>query len=165
MKTKALVVAAAAAAGMFTGAVDAAPLWTVTTQGIISSGFDTTGVFGVARRDLAGLAYTQTVIANVDPSRYHFHYQSPTENNLYGTDETPAFTVIDSVDGHTVSYEVTRHHEQQHYLIKAAALGGQDAISTGGFGWDQSDDNYLEFFAYAFTDSAADSFIPTLDFG
>lgn len=165
MKLNAFVVAAVAAAGMFTGTVHAAPLWTVTTQGLISSGFDTTGVFGVAKRDLAGLAYTQTIIANVDPSRYHLHYQSATENNLYGTDETPAFTLIDSVDGHTVRYEVTRHQEQQHYLVRAALTGGQDAVSTGGFGWDATDDNYLEAFAYASTESAADSFVPTLDFG
>ncbi|WP_449405903.1 hypothetical protein [Massilia phosphatilytica] len=95
MKPYAFVVAAVAAAGMFASAAQASPLWTVTTQGIIPGGFDDTGVFGVRKRDLAGLASTQTVIANVDRSKYDGGYQNATENNIFGKDETPAFTVIE----------------------------------------------------------------------
>ncbi|WP_449405902.1 PEP-CTERM sorting domain-containing protein [Massilia phosphatilytica] len=68
------------------------------------------------------------------------------------------------MDGHTVSYEVTRHQGQQHYLARAALLGGEDEVCTSGFGWDDADANYVEAFAYVYTYVAADSFVPTLDF-
>lgn len=164
MKLKPIVIAACVAAGMSVGAAQAAPIWTVTAQGIITSGIDYTGVFGVAGRDLAGLAFTQTFIANVDRTQYNGGYQNATENILYGNTETPAFTVIDTVDSHTVTYDITQPLGQEHDLVMAALQGGTDAVITSGFGYDASGKNYLAAFAFLSTSSALDSFVPTLDF-
>jgi hypothetical protein len=163
MKPNSFVVAVVAVAGMVSNAAQGIPLWTITTQGRISEGFDHTGVFGVPKRDLAGLEYTQTLIANVDRSKYN-GYQNATENNLYGREGIPAFAVIDAVAGRTVRYDITRDMGQQHYLSMAALLGGEDQVYTNGFGWDDTRDNYVGAFAYVYTSVAADSFVPTLDF-
>lgn len=160
-----IIIAAVVATGLPATAVQASPFWTMTTQGIITSGIDYTGVFGVAHRDLAGLAFTQTFIADVDRTKYHGGFQNATENDIFGNTETPAFTLIDSVDGHTVSYAITRPLTQEHYLAAAALLGGTDQVYTTGGGYDAANENFVGAFAYAYTSSAADSFVPAPDFG
>jgi hypothetical protein len=165
MKLKSIVVAAIAVAGISAGAARAAPIWTVTAQGIITGGIDYTGVFGVARRDLAGLAFTQTFVANVDRTQYNGGHQNATENIIFGTTETPAFTVTDTVDGHTVTYAITQPLNQQHLLVDAVSQGGADELIASGAGYDASGENYLGAFAFVSTSSAPDGFVPSPDFG
>jgi len=84
--------------------------WTVTTTGIIGSGTDTTGVFGLAGQNLSGLSFTQSVTASVDPAQwsgYTVDNFDPARNKAVLLDGTgPAFTDTVTVNGKSVTFSM-----------------------------------------------------------
>ena len=77
--------------------------WTYTISGTISSGTDSIGIFGAAGANLAGLAYSQSII--VDPGQYAHQITNSLLTEGYGTLPTGS-TAIDTVtvNGVTQSY-------------------------------------------------------------
>lgn len=86
-----------------TSTANAAP-WTFTSQGTISSGYDTTGVFGSTNTDLTGKTFTQSI--TLDPTAYiDYAYSDVYINESYGSLGSSA-TATDTVtvDGVTQTF-------------------------------------------------------------
>ena len=129
--------------------------WTFTTSGLITSGFDNTGIFGIANEDLTGLAYTQTL--TIDPNQYEYQYTNP--YNHYGNGSLVAGTATETVtvNGLTQSYllDLTQSNSGQFSLINQLTqglVGGVDqayqnqvGVTTDG----QSFISYMNVYSYA----------------
>jgi PEP-CTERM motif len=82
-----------------------AQAWTFTTSGLITSGYDSTGVFGTANQDLTGLAYTQSL--TLDPALYDTQYTGAYMQGGYFSSSlavTGTATDTVTVNGQTHSY-------------------------------------------------------------
>jgi hypothetical protein len=140
--------------------VQAAPTWTVTATGTISEGYETTGFFGAAGRDLTGVKYTQSFTASIDPSMYVDYRSGP---NYVGVNGIVATPVKVTVDGVTISLMPTGDFYSQEYVAKGLEVGGVtlDQIDS----YENSAPNSTDFFK-ARNDlvSYRKKFVPTLDF-
>src|SRR5689334_7194447 len=140
MKLKSIFAIAVLAAGAFAGSAQALPTWTVTTQGTISDGFDTSGVFGVAGRDLTGLSYTQTITASVDPSQYGNMFSGPGFVDISGSGG-PGFTDTLTVNGQTVTFIIGQSYYAEQFLSDGASTNQYpyyDKVSTFQQGYDSA---------------------------
>jgi hypothetical protein len=138
--------------GLYTGQAQALVF---TTNGIITSGFDATGVFGTANVDLTGLAYTQTF--ELDPTQYVEQMTNP--NRHWGKGSLVAGTATETitVNGLTQSYllDLTQSNSGQFALVNELTqglVGGVDqayqnqvGVTTNG----QSFFSYMNVYSYA----------------
>ena len=135
--------------------------WTFTTSGLITSGFDNTGIFGIANEDLTGLAYTQTL--TIDPNQYEYQYTNP--YNHYGNGSLVAGTATETVtvNGLKQSYllDLTQTNYGQAVLYNALTQGlvfgvvGRDSASQEQGGYTRDGQH---FFSLAYVDSYANPF-------
>lgn len=168
MTPKSILALAVAAACAPAGSAVASPGWSVTMAGTIYNGYDVAGLFGNANQSLNGLAYTQTITASVDPSQYA---QIFTQNGnfiaLEGNVGLPSFTDTVTVNGHSVSYDVTQPLFEEQLIEDGISTGTDelDQIYTNDDGYDGTHSNYVYAFNFADARHPADAFVPTLDFG
>jgi hypothetical protein len=115
---------------LYTGLAQA---WTFTTSGLITSGYDSTGVFGTANQDLTGLAYTQSL--TLDPAQYIYQYTDA--YTQYGDGNLLAGTATDTVtvNGLTHSYlfDLTQSNWGEAYLSNGLTQGG-----GSGYNYDEA---------------------------
>lgn len=164
MLFKALVFSALLALGSLSSNVHAAEItWTVTMNGRINNGYDTTGVFGSVGRDLTGLSYTQSITISTDVQQWGSNYSSDYMNAVAGGG--PGFTDTVTVDGYSVTFVVTTDVSGQQMIINDLSQGSPhaspDHIVSAGYGNTPTGDR-LETYNSAF--SFATAFIPTLNF-
>jgi hypothetical protein len=163
MKLTSILACAIVAAGSLAGVAHATPTWTLTTTGTIGSGTDTSGVFGTANADLTGLNYTKTTTVSVDPAQYPNEQIGSDSHNLNGNGGVPAFTTTVTVNGTTVSFNVTNPSYQEHALTNgySATTNSNDDIYSDAEGSDFSGNNI-----YTFSELYSDSvdFLPSFDF-
>lgn len=165
MKLQSIFAVAVVAACSFAGSAQASLLWTVSATGTISSGTDYSGVFGAANKNLSGLAYTETIKASTDPTNYAFVGNSASQSSLYGSIHLPAFTDTVTVNGHTVTFNLT-NPSFEYQLIRDSVskhLSGYDEIYTNDRGYDAAG-NRVWAVIEAYTNSASSPFVPSLDF-
>lgn len=126
-----------------------------TTNGIITSGFDATGVFGTANVDLTGLSYTQSF--TLDPAQYAEQITNSVQH--YGQGRLVAGTATETVtvNGLTQSYllDLTQSNsgevEFQNQLTQGLVGGADQAyynqvgVTTDG----QSFFGYMSVYSYA----------------
>jgi len=127
-----------------------AQAWVFTTSGTISSGYDSSGVFGTAGADLTGLSYTQAI--TVDPAQYAIQVSTGTGQS--GSDTLPiSGTATDTVtvNGVTQSYifDLTQTNFGQsiltNYLTQASIAYDQayqyqrGATANGQYIWASGD--------------------------
>jgi hypothetical protein len=108
-----------------------AQTWTVTTTGQISTGYDTSGIFGTANADLAGMTYTQTITASIDPAQWSATAAGADYIDLYGSG--PLFTDTVTVGGHSVTYTAITLNGQQDLVDGVSTNGprsGYDSVSS-----------------------------------
>lgn len=105
---------------LYTGLAQA---WTFTTSGLITSGYDSTGVFGTANQDLTGLAYTQSL--TLDPAQYIYQYTDAYTQYGYGNLLAGTATDTVTVNGLTHSYlfDLTQSNWGQVYLHNGLTQG------------------------------------------
>lgn len=96
-------VAITLSASLLSGSAAAAP-WTFTTTGVISYGYDYSGVFGVQTGNLAGQAFSLSTI--VDPTLYSYKYASTNYQYGYGS-QTGAVIQKVTIGNVTKTYELT----------------------------------------------------------
>jgi len=143
----------------------ASQTWTVTTQGQITSGLDTTGVFGSIGQNLAGLSYTQSITASIDPAQWQNSYNNGWLTYMAGSG--PAFTDTITVNGHTVNFILSTIGGAQ-LLANGASQGNvnypnsYDEVYTDQYGHTASG-GFFEGGQFAFSSTTA--FVPTLNFG
>jgi hypothetical protein len=160
MRSKSLFAVCLLAASAIAFNAQAAPTWTVTATGTIFEGFDTSGVFGVAGRNLIGSKYTQTFTASIDPSQYVDKSAGSTYVALNGPIPTP---VRVTVDGVTVNLVPTGAFYSQEYLAKRLAVA--DVTLDEIYSYANSSSGNGDFFeAYNNLVSYSKYFVPTLDF-
>jgi hypothetical protein len=141
--------------GLSTGLAQA---WVFTTNGIITSGYDSTGVFGTANQDLTGLAYTQTF--TLDPAQFEAQYTDSYQQQGWGT--LLAGTAMDTVtvNGLTHSYlfDLTQAHSGMASLSNYVSQGLRG--NTHGY-YDEAfqslngttiDGQYISAYGYAASD-------------
>lgn len=114
MKTTSMFAGLLVAASAFATGAQAAPTWTVTMTGTIQEGYDSTGVFGTAGQDLAGLAYKQTITASVDPSQYGESYQDGWLHFMRYSSAPITDTV--TINGRTLSFQITNVQFEEQLL-------------------------------------------------
>ena len=124
--------------GLYTGQAQALVF---TTNGIITSGFDATGVFGAANVDLTGVAYTQTF--ELDPTQYV--EQITTSIQHWGRGSLVAGTATETitVNGLTQSYllDLTQSNSGQFALVNGLTQG----LVGGSVGVDQASQNQIGY--------------------
>lgn len=137
-----------------------AAAWTVSFSGFIDQGFDNSGVFGVAGRDLRGLSFTQTLEIATDPALWSVSNSGPVFTDISG--HGPAFVDTVTVDGQTVRFEVDATAYGRQFLFDefSSQHTGADYLYSDQRGLAQGDT--LRAFQYAY--SYAKAFVPTLDF-
>lgn len=158
MKLKTIFAAAVVMAGAFAGSVQASPVWSVTMHGTITSGTDYTGVFG-AMGSLAGMQYTQTITASVDPSQYS-NVDIGNPGYAYLSGSSPAFTDTVTVNGTTISVTANGSNAFQYIADNS---GGIDEIQTYNEGLDVAHNKWVIAQNYAYT-YAPNDFVASLNF-
>lgn len=100
-----------------------AQAWTFITNGLITLGYDTTGVFGTANQDLTGLAYTQSL--TLDPAQYETHYTDLYTLESHGSLLAGTAKDTVTVNGLTHSYllDLTQANSGQVFLTTSLAQG------------------------------------------
>lgn len=163
MSIKSLAVASVLALSTFAINAQATSFWTVTIQGQIGSGFDTSGVFGTAGQDLKGMSFIQSITASTDPAKWVTNYNAGYYQSLQGSG--PDFTDIVTVNGHSSTFVSSTLTGQQFIgddVSQGSPNGFVDYIHSYQRGLtDVGDDLYAYQFAYSFSMP----FVPTLDFG
>ncbi len=162
MSLKSFAVASVLALSTLAINAQASQTWTVTTQGHINYGWDSTGVFGAAGQDLAGLSFTQSITASIDPAQWTGGYSGGYFQYLNGSG--PAFTNTVTVNGHSATFSVTTISGRL-YISNAVSNGNTDGyydyIYTSLYG-NTAAGGQLETQQYAYSYTTA--FVPTLDF-
>jgi hypothetical protein len=164
--------ALAAALALSTLAINAqaAQTWTVTTTGIIGAGTDTTGVFGIAGRDLSGLSFSQSVTASADPAQWTGYLNDsfdPTINTAVLLEGTgPAFTDTVTVNGKSVTFNITSSSTDGMQALFDRISHGTgmvpgDAIGSIQTGFTASGDQVTS----QQTISGSIAFVPSVNFG
>lgn len=163
MKLKSILAVAVVAACSFAGSAQASLVWTVSGTGTITSGTDTTGVFGTKNSDLSGLGYTQTITASVDPTQYNKRIDRVDFVELYVPNSSTVFTETVTVNGYTTTFNIVIGGGQFQYVEdgKSSQSGSSDEIYTGDAGWDAAH-NYVSSSIHVYSNSVA--FVPSLDF-
>lgn len=144
MCVKILIAGIAVAATLLSNLANASPLWTLTGRGIITEGFDTTGLFGVNQRSLVGCAFTQKITADTDPGKWeHYSTDGETRSQLVGVG--PGFTTVVTVAGVTVKYKVRLTEEGQQLVISHAGQATHvgEHVASSQIGLTDSDE-YVE---------------------
>jgi hypothetical protein len=125
-----------------------------TTNGIITSGFDATGVFGTANVDLTGLSYTQSF--TLDPAQYAVQITYSLQHRGEGALVAGTATETVTVNGLTQSYllDLTQSNSGEVGFLNqlTQGLGGADqayynqvGVTTDG----QSLMSYTSVYSYA----------------
>lgn len=137
---KALILSTAILAS---NAAMAVPTWTLTVTGTIGAGNDERGTFGVPGRDLAGLAYTQSITTSVDPADYlRFRDDDIAFHELIGGGVSFSTTV--TVDGVAATFSVLHSITSKQYLVNyTPEYGEPDTVLSTQFGY-MADGNYLQ---------------------
>lgn len=137
--------------------------WTVSTTGTIGRGYDYMGVFGEVGRDLSGLSFRQSVVANTDPSLWEMYdHQHPNIQELHFIG--PSFTTTVTVDGHTSVFSTLSTERGTQYmanLVTAGVTGNPELIYTLQTGPTQ-DGSILYSGQYAV--SYTNAFVPELSY-
>ena len=167
---------------LYTGLAQA---WTFTTSGLITSGYDSTGVFGTANQDLTGLAYTQSL--TLDPAQYENQYTGLYIHTGHGSLLAGTATDTVTVNGLTHSYlfdltqansgyaylynsltQVGGNYDQAYQYHQGVTTDGQSIFATGSV---HSSINpldiglsYTQIWSYSPQD-AEDSFIVSFGIG
>lgn len=141
MKFKSFVAAAAVALSAITGQAHAEQTWTVTVTGHIYSGTDGFGFFSDVGTNLAGLSFTQSITAGIDPSQWTVWNSQPTLDQLNGMG--PGFTDTVTIDGHTQTFTSSWSSGFQivRNLLSQGVAGGTDNIVSYNQGSLNGDDN------------------------
>jgi hypothetical protein len=158
MKIKSLAFAVTAVLSMLTINAHA---WTVTTQGTISYGYDSTGVFGTVNQDLSGVAFTQAITSNTDAAQWSYNYNSGYDNYVYGSG--PAFTDTVTVNGYSATFNVLNTQGGEQYISNSVSSANYyvDYVYSYQYGY-TADNDYVYGQNYAYSYSTA--FVPTLNF-
>ena len=166
VKIKSIFALAVVTASAFAGSVQASPVWTVSFHGIISYGYDSAGIFGTANQDLAGLEYTQTITASVDPNQYPGIYNYPNFISMFGN-AAPFMDTV-TVNGKTISFNIVNPENSEQTIANGASSNialAYDEINTVDSGYDSTYTKYLFAFNGAYTNDKNSAFVPTPDFG
>lgn len=159
MKIKSIALAVTAALSML--AINA-HAWTITTQGIISSGYDATGVFGAANQDLSGVAFTQSITTSTEPAQWTYNYNGGYYDQRYGYGV--GFTDTVTVNGNSLTLDVIGTYGLQHISNYGSTVGNSsyvDYIYSYQYGYTGNGDYvYAHNYAYSFSTP----FVPTLNF-
>jgi hypothetical protein len=163
MNLKSILAVAVMATCSFAGSAQASLLWTVSATGTIGSGTDPGGVFGTKNANLGGLTYTQTITASVDPTKYNNIYSTVYERELYGPKSLSAFTDTVTVNGYTVTFNVTNVISGTQIVENRTSTnnGYPDEVYTYNDGTDASGNSVL---ADIILSSSKVAFVPSLDF-
>jgi hypothetical protein len=130
MKIKLFAAAAAVALSAFAGQVQAAgETWTVTTTGHIASGRDWSGVFGTTV-DLAGMSYTQSITASIDPEQWSSGGSG--SYNLKVEGSGPSFTDTVTINGNTVTFTTIGTFQGRQFVSNGFSQGGPSGIAADG---------------------------------
>jgi hypothetical protein len=163
MSIKSLAVASVLALSTFAFNAQATPLWTVTIQGQIDYGFDTSGVFGTAGQDLTGLSFTQSITASTDPAQWSYSYNDGYFQDLYGYG--PGFTDTITVNGHSATFRTTSSYGEQ-FIFNDVSQGSSNGYPDYIYTYQQgSTDAGDQLSATQEVYSYSTAFVPTLDFG
>ena len=141
-----------------------AKTWTTTIVGTIDYGYDGTGVFGIADRDLSGLSFTHSITASVSPADWSDIAIDPSNyfSNLYG--QGPAFvdtiTIADKRVTITSSATTGGMQVLQNYLSSKSPYF--DYASSFQEGYTVSGDLTR---TYNNANSYSIPFLPTLNYG
>lgn len=111
----------------------AAATWTLTATGHIMEGRDETGVFGMAGQNLAGLSFTQSITASIDPALWSEHDYTPSMRTLQGSG--PTFMTSATVGNTRVSYSpVTTISGMQSVQNGISLAQGYEAVDSIQYG-------------------------------
>ncbi|MES2162763.1 MAG: FxDxF family PEP-CTERM protein [Pseudomonadota bacterium] len=165
MSISTFAIASAFLLSTFAMNAQASQTWTVTTQGKINSGYDTTGVFGTVGQNLQGLSFTQSITASVDPKQWEFYSIGGYKQEVHG--HGPGFIDTVTVNGHSVTFSATSTTSQgQQYLSDDISQGKKgrdpDQIFSNQIGMTAAGDS---LHSYQFASSNYTAFVPTWDFG
>ena len=164
MFIKSLAVASVLALSTFANSAHATALsWTVTMQGIINNGSDTSGVFGTAGQDLSGLSFTQSITAITDTYQWRSRDGGGTYTNMYY--QGPAFSDTVTVNGKSVTFNIEINTSGSQSIadsLSKGVPGDRDYINNTESG---DTGNGASLFAYNYVLSYASSFVPSIDFG
>lgn len=144
----------------------ASPTWSISTQGVISSGYDYAGLFGIVGRDLAGLQYTQTIIGSYDPADYETVQTFPHYIDIYGKTSSLLKDVV-TVGGFTKEFNISSNGTVWFEIANALSspgINGDDAIYASISGDDSDAGMYVSAENSIFTTNPDFAFVPTLDF-
>ncbi|MES2126982.1 MAG: PEP-CTERM sorting domain-containing protein [Pseudomonadota bacterium] len=161
MKTSKLI-SAATLLLLGTLQAQAAQVWTVTAQGFITSGVDTSGVFGTPGQQLRSLAFSQTITASVDPALWGTAGGTPVLASMFGTG--PGFTSVVTVDGHRVTFTGVSTESGGQTLDDARSAGLAPHFDLASSQQQGHTANGDLLYAEASLNGYA-NFVPTLDFG
>lgn len=105
--------------------------WTLIAEGHISSGIDTTGVFGTAGQDLSGLAYTQSI--EISTARSAWERSVDDTYSLVRGGKGPAFDVTIVIMGETFTFtsEAAESGGQEMYIYPAITASGIYSSARG----------------------------------
>lgn len=137
--------------------------WTVTITGHITDGFDSAGLFGGVGQSLAGLAFSQSITASVDPAQWE---NIDTASGLQYYGEGPGFSDVVTINGRSLTFSAN---------YSSGTMGSFQYLSSGlsqyTTFWDSiisqqggytSDGDWLYVVNYA--GSSLIGFVPELDF-
>lgn len=105
--------------------------WTLIAEGRISSGIDTTGVFGTAGQDLSGLAYTQSF--EISTARSAWESSVDDTYSLLRGGKGPAFDVTIVIKGETFTFtsEAAESGSQEMYIYPSLPASGIYSSARG----------------------------------
>jgi hypothetical protein len=163
MSIKSLAVACLLTLSTFAISAQAAPSWTVTTQGQIGYGYDASGVFGTAGSDLTGMSFTQSITASIDPAQWGNLVNLGYYQYLYGSG--PGFTDTVTVDGHTVTFSATSTSNGEQFIADDASHGNANGYLDYIYTYQEgSTGDGSSLYAFQYADSYSTAFVPTLNF-
>jgi len=107
-----------------------AQTWIVTTTGTVDNGFDTTGVFGMAGQNLAGMSFSQAITVSTNVAYYQGERQQDGMHYTYGWG--PYFTDVVTVNHHSVTFYVSRPAQGMLWVSTDDALGPASLLTQNG---------------------------------
>lgn len=136
------------ATGLAAANVQASPIWTVTSSGTISEGYDCVErdscvpLFGTTEPDLAGYKYTISITASIDPAKWSDHVVAPNGwSHLLG--DGPGFSTTITVNGTTIKFDVPNHSFGQQLVYGTFTPGGWTIGQSGYNSGRTVEDHYV----------------------
>lgn len=160
MTLKTFAVALVLALCVLVSNAQASQWWTVTTQGTITSGVDTSGVFGTANQKLDGLEFTQEIIAFTSPWQWEYSHNGGYYNIVAG--QGPAFIDTVTINGISFTFNAISSTGEQ-YISNGFSSGNHwyDEVYSYQIGKSIDGDS---LFAMIYVYSQITSFVPTISF-